>query len=172
MCFVGTEASPRPERPHTWLLAWGNRYRRDDGLGPFVVEAVARAVAGRGGVHCSPEPEEHLDLLIEGGDVSAMVLVDATVERLPRGVRVCRLEPGPACPSGGFHDLTPEGFANLAHLLLSATPACWLVAIQGDDFGHGLGLSPAARDRAERVASTLTMFAAKEEQPWALDRIF
>ena len=127
----------------------GSEYRRDDGAGVAVAEAVARV---RPEVTRLGPIAEPLDLLglWDGADLA--VVTDAVRSGArPGTVRVVELAEvadsaqASAGPSGttSTHGIGLAGALRLARAVGSAPCRVVVVGIEGDDFGDGVGLSPA-----------------------------
>ena len=132
------------------VIGVGNRYRRDDGVGPWVADRLrARGVRT---VEASGEGAGLIDLWNEA---DTAVVVDAM-----RSAGV----PGSVRRFDARHAEIPERlFAYSSHLFglaeaislareLDRLPRCLVVyGIEGADFTAGEGLSPAVRTAAEQV---------------------
>lgn len=130
------------------LIGYGNRLRRDDGLGPALLELAGARFAAPD--LCGIElqqlvPELAAELAAPG--VTAALFLDAAPAAAatpPGTVTVRPLLPAvDGSPLG--HQLAPEELLTLARALYGATPAAWLVTVAGEDFGYGGELSAAVR---------------------------
>jgi len=152
----------KPEHHSTWIIGYGNPHRKDDGIGPYVVEQISRDLGKGTGIalrslhQLDPVLAEEL----EGAEV--LILVDATVEPLERGLRWTRIEPERDLSPCGTHHLQPSLLAELLESLYQHTPTMWLVSVQGNDFGFGEGLSLEAQEKAERASSEIVQFCLRE----------
>ncbi len=141
------------------LVGYGNPLRRDDGLGPALVEALVGAGSAENmrTVICHQLTPE---VAAEVADpaVTAVIFADASDLPDPQGeVLVQSLEPGPDVSSAG-HCSSPESVLLLAEHLYGRRPPAWLVALPGSDFGFGEGLSSQGREvlaEAQRQAQEL-----------------
>ena len=137
----------------TLVVGYGNIYRRDDGVGPAVINAL-RARQGKPAL--GPEEDgfdalgDALDTLIlhqlvpelaqTAADYDLIVFVDAHVGAWPEALHVEHLE---ACykPPLVSHHIHPCTILQLAGRLGGRQPAGILLSIYGHDFDFGEGLS-------------------------------
>lgn len=164
--FAGTESPPGSARGRTCVIGFGNIYRRDDGLGPFIAEGLARRFGGQGVIRILVRHQLEPELADELMEAATVVFVDATIESLGRGWILQRVAPQQRL---GFvsHTVSPGWLVSLMASLSGRTPSGWLVSVQGEDFNFGQGLSPLAGQRAQRVIKAMTNFLSKEEETWA-----
>jgi hydrogenase maturation protease len=143
--------------PRAVLIGIGNLYRRDDGIGPALIAAVA---------HCRPPG---VPLIISDGEPSQLldawhgtalaVVVDAVLCDVPQPGRIHRAALG-AAPAGGAassrrtaantrataastHGLGIPDAIRLAEALDRAPRRLVVFAVEAADLGFGSGLSPA-----------------------------
>lgn len=119
------------------VLAWGNRSRGDDALGPLFADAVAGE-----GIEVLEDmqlqPEHALDL--QGR--TRVLFVDASRTAMPPFVLS---RPAPARDTSfSTHALSPQALLQVAQDLHGMLPLATLLAIRGRDFGLGLAPSAAA----------------------------
>ncbi len=130
------------------VVGMGSEYRRDDGAGPVVADAVSRSRTDI--AHLGPIAEP-LDLLglWDGADLA--IVIDAVHSGAEPGtVQVIELTEAPdRGPAGGApgttstHGIGLAGALRLARAVDSAPRRVVVVGIEGDDFGQGTGLTPA-----------------------------
>ena len=126
------------------VIGFGNSLRGDDGVGRRVVEHVARDWPEVVAVAVTQLVPELATLVASARGV---IFVDACVDA--RAVEVRELLA--ACPyTRRLHDVGPRELLALARSCYSRTPAAWLVAVPGRDFGFSEELSA----EAERHAAT------------------
>lgn len=141
----------------TLVVGFGNVYRRDDGVGFAVVNAVRRGLglppleAGDDGMEDIPSAESPLDGIVLHqlipelaelfGAYARVIFVDAHVAGL--GEKLLE-EPLEACykPATVSHTLHPCTLLALAAALHGHAPAGVLISVCGHDFDFGEGLSP------------------------------
>ena len=158
------------------VIGVGNEYRRDDALGPTVVERLRnRRLRGVELAECDGEASRLIELW-EGADLA--VVVDAVHAHRAQPGRVHRLSahhpaatPAGAASTHGV-DLG-EGVA-LARALHRMPARLLLYAVEVADTGFGMGLTPAVAAAAERVADEIAKVVNAATQLWlvntALDR--
>ncbi len=118
----------------------GNAFRRDDGLGPWVAEALAAR-----GLNAVPHAGDGAGLLDHFAASPSVVLIDATRSGAAAGT-LRRLDArAEAIPAEFFHYSTHRfGLAEAVETAraLGLLPARLIIyGIEGSDFGAGLGLS-------------------------------
>lgn len=135
------------------ILGYGNPGRRDDGLGPALVERIERRDLP------NVTAESDYQLTVENGEQAAhydiVVFVDASVS----GDEPCFLRPvqpaDDARTSFSTHSASPEGVLALARSLFSSDVRGYALGIRGYEFNEfGEGLSDRARQNlsaAERL---------------------
>ena len=151
-----------PELHPTWIIGYGNPHRKDDGIGPYVVEQLSRELGKGTGISLRSLHQLDPVLAEELQDAEVLILVDATVEPLKRGLRWTRVQPKQDFSACDTHHLQPSVFAGLLESLYQRSPAMWLVSVQGNDFGFGEGLSLEAQEKAERASSEIVQFCWRE----------
>jgi len=151
-----------PEACSTWIIGYGNPLRRDDGIGPYVIERLDLHFGSMGGV--ALRSLHQLDPVVaeELQGAKVLILVDATVEPLERGLRWARVHPRRDELPWGTHHLRPSVFAGLLEALYERAPVTWLVSVQGNDFGYGEGLSQEGREKAEKASREIMEFCSRE----------
>lgn len=124
------------------LIAVGNPARGDDGLGPALLEMLAaeRLAGVETLLDFQLQVEHALDLVGR----AAVLFIDAS--RAKVGVRLDLVEPARGLPALS-HALTPAGVLHVAQRLGQVMPEAWQLAIEGESFGLGEGLSAAAQRR-------------------------
>jgi hydrogenase maturation protease len=138
------------------VIGYGNPFRRDDGIGAFVAERL------RGMLHPGNRilTFHQLDpvVLDEVQDSDLVVFVDATVEKLGNGMQWRRVRPERSGFAHTTHHFKPTLLLSLLSSLHQREPEAWLVSVQGDDFGHGEGLTEETRARAVRACREIAGF--------------
>ncbi len=148
------------------VVGMGSEYRRDDGAGPAVADRVAARCAGVAGLGPIAEPLDLLGLW-DGADLA--VVVDAVRSgAAPGTVRLIELvDPTGVAPDGdpagttSTHGIGLAGVLRLARAVGTAPARVVVVGIEGDDFGQGVGLSPAV-GRAVPLAAHQVMELIEE----------
>jgi hydrogenase maturation protease len=142
------------------VLAWGNPSRGDDGLGPALAARIETAAARFGRdvrveTDFQLQPEHAADLV----DCDAAIFVDAAIDAPePFGFR--RLTPA-RDRTFTTHAMSPEAvLAAYRDAFGAEPPPAYALAIRGDSFDLGTGLSLAAMDRMEDAAAFLESLLA------------
>jgi hydrogenase maturation protease len=135
------------------IIGYGNPYRQDDGVALHVLNRLREQLElppmtpdddGLDALGHSVDTIMLHQLLPELvpvlSDYQKVVLVDAHTGSISEEVRVVRVQ-----SEYGFqavtHHLSPGMLLALLKKSTGAVPECWLVSIQGDDFGFGEKLS-------------------------------
>ncbi len=151
----------------TLVVGFGNPYRRDDGIGAAVANALL-ARLGRAPLTPLDDGLEHLghdvdiiqihQLVPELSEIVAgydlLILVDAHVGSLEEAVLEQRIEPSLRAPLV-THQAQPSSVLALSQQIHGRAPETLLLSLRGHDFEFGEGLS------AETAALV----------PWAVNRI-
>lgn len=137
------------------IVGIGNRFRRDDGVGPWVAEGLQKAGLETH-VHAG-DGTGLLDLFEARGNV---ILVDATRSGAVPGSRVV-LDAGlaPLCADMFHYSTHRFGLAEAvetARALGSLPQRLWVYGIEGRDFGAGIGLTDRVAHAAMALVADLT----------------
>ncbi len=151
-----------PDFRSTWIIGYGNPHRKDDGIGPYVVDRLSACLGEGPGISLRSLHQLDPVLAEELQGVEVLILVDATVEPLEQGLRWTRVRPKQDLSVRDTHHLRPEGLAGLLESLYQCYPAVWLVSVQGNDFSFGEGLSLDAQEKAQRASSEIAAFCRRE----------
>jgi len=154
--------SDKPESPSAWIIGYGNPHRRDDGIGPYVIQQLSRRLEKEEKITLGSFHQLEPVLLDELREAEVVILVDATVENLEQGLRWTKVQPERDFSLRGTHHLKPATFMGLMEALYRRCPSTWLVSVQGVDFGFGEGLSLEAQEKAERASSEILDFCLRE----------
>lgn len=145
--------------PPLLVLAVGNASRGDDALGPALLKALdAAGVTAQGQVELLEEYQLQVENALDLDGRAAVLFVDAA---LPGAAELTQAREGVALsPVGGdgsprtwsTHALSPQSLLGVyARVQGQAPPPAWLLAIEGEAFELGTGLSPAAQARLPRA---------------------
>lgn len=149
--------------PLTWIVGVGNTQRRDDGIGRYVVQRLQRHLKTRNdirllGVHqLGPELAETLK------DAAHIVFVDAVADHQADGVAWASAREKPVGASHSTHFFTPSLLMDLIGKLYLRHPPAWVVAIKGEDFDFGEGLSDNAAKRVALAIDTILAYLADRQ---------
>ena len=136
----------------TVVIGVGNPYRRDDGVGPAVVERLPDLPSVE--VRQSLGEVTELIELWDGADLA--ILVDAVRADPARPGRIHRLTvPAAPATTTSSHGLGLGEAIELARVLDRLPARLVLYAVEVADVGHGYGLTPAVSDAAERLAEQI-----------------
>lgn len=139
--------------PELVILGWGNPSRGDDALGPLLCERLERwlptsPVANR--VEVQQDFQLQVEHVVDLVDRRLALFIDAAVD-VPLAERF-RFTPLTASrqPPSGSHALAPEAvLAVYARVQGEAPPPAWQLAVAGQSFDLGEGLSPSAAANLE-----------------------
>jgi len=121
------------------VIGIGNRLRKDDGIGPALVEALGSTP----GVECHVVHQLTPDLALRLSEADRLLFVDASID----GTEIALERIEPARGHGVAHAMSPSAFLDFAAAVVEAIPPAWLLTVPGHDFGIGERLSPEARSR-------------------------
>ena len=127
------------ETVNIWIIGFGNRHRRDDGIGPHVADRLKRLLDDVGGVNTVSLHQLGPELAEDLQAATGVIFIDAAQEPLSRGCSWSEIR-----PVSDMHRIAHSLTANA----YNRYPPAWMVSVQGSDFGFGEGLSQAAADSA------------------------
>ena len=137
-------------REKTCLVGLGNPYRRDDGVGPWLAEAVGPA-AGRRGLRVFNVEDvlENFVFQIAATDCPNVVIMDAAAAGgEPGSVVFGPLSEFAEAGSVSTHKLSLELSGKV---LESAGKRVFLLGVVPEDLGFGPGLTPKVEETASRL---------------------
>ena len=146
-----------------WIIGYGNPHRRDDGVGPHVVNGLGRFLGPRRGCRLLSLLQLNPDLAEDMRDAHSIVLVDASAEYIEGGWSWTRVLPEWGDLPYLTHHTSPPFFLGLLQAVYHACPAMWLVSVQGEDFGFGEGLCPETEKRAKAVIWDIARWMSQEK---------
>ena len=144
------------------IIGFGNPQRRDDGIGPCVVDRLRGLLRHSEGVHLLAVPQLTADLAGDLYEADRILFADATMADLAGGWSRCAVYPETCSLPYLTHHVTPAYLMGLIQTLYHRSPSAWLISIQGYDFSFGEGLSPAAEKRMQTVSSEILQFMEKK----------
>jgi hydrogenase maturation protease len=133
------------------VIGIGNPGRRDDGLGPRLIERL-RAL-DLPGVALDANYQLQIEDALAISRFDEVVFVDAA-RSLDAPFRLFRMAPG-AASSFSTHVLAPEAVLALCRELYGRTPRARLLAVRGYDFEIGEALSAGAERNLEAALKRL-----------------
>jgi hydrogenase maturation protease len=145
-----------------WIIGYGNPQRRDDGIGPYIVNRLQPLFKHRKDVHLLALHQLEPDIIDTLKTADTLVFVDASVEALPEGRHWIEVQPEFNTMPFLIHESAPAFILGLLQCLYHRHPKVWMVSVAGNDFGFGNGLSSGARKRAMLVIGELTRFILTE----------
>ncbi|MBU6402648.1 MAG: hydrogenase maturation protease [Verrucomicrobia bacterium] len=130
------------------ILGYGNRGRRDDGVGWFVVEQLE--ALGLPDTDFDTRQQLEIELAETLAPYDRVIFVDAATPEAPAAV-----EHRPVVPRFQSHSLShclsPDELVGLCDSLFGRAPAAVLFSIRGRDFGFGDQLSAQTKHSALEV---------------------
>lgn len=145
---------------HFWIIGFGNSQRRDDGIGPWVIDRLKRRMEDIEGITLVALHQLGPELAEDLSTANGVVFIDAAIAPQSGGYSWSELFP--VIPSHPFaHGLTPVSLLGLAQLLYDRSPPAWMVSVEGSDFEFGEGLSAAALDHATQAAQEVIRFISQ-----------
>jgi hydrogenase maturation protease len=145
---------PNHEKGGMWIIGFGNRHRRDDGIGPYVVEELKKRFDDAAGINMASLHQLAPELAEDICNATGVVFVDAARGPVKGGFSISRLKPLPETREF-VHSFTPAGLLELALAVYNRCPPAWMVAVEGNDFGFGEGLSAKASGNAKRAVGEI-----------------
>lgn len=148
------------------MAGLGNVYRKDDGVGPAVADHVRRIVHGLTVIGPLFSPFDLIGLWA-GSDLA--VVIDAMSSGSPPGtIRLVELDsPRTVADEGpsqlgrtSTHGIGVTGVYRLSRATAQAPGRVVVVGVEGSDFGHGVGLTPAVAGAVEETASIVATLLA------------
>ena len=142
----------------TWIVGYGNRYRKDDGIGPYVAEELYPLLKHRKGIHIQGLPQLDVALLEDLKNADLLILVDATMVELAQGWKWIEIEPALEELPHWTHHVAPPLFLGMLQSIYHRFPRTRLISVQGEDFEFGEGLTRKAAMRAKKAISGIMDF--------------
>jgi len=135
--------------PKTLLVAYGNEYRGDDGLGQYILRQVKYPCEKVALYELTLEQAETIC------DYQLVVFIDASIEGEAVQLRPLQRRD---VSSPLSHHLPPEKLLHYVWLIYGKEPQAWLLSVRGYDFDFRDSLSPVAQANAEKAARQLEAF--------------
>jgi len=144
---------------HTAVIGCGNLARSDDGVGPYVVRALAQRGVSRDGVRLLDAGTDGLSVMHAAKGCRRLILIDAVRSGSPPGavfeVPASELHDRAPPPPMTLHDFRWEHalFAG-KRMYGAAFPAdVTVLLVEAESTAFGLELSPAVAAGADKVAA-------------------
>jgi len=150
--------SPSPLSGRVLLLGIGNPFRHDDGVGPALVARLAPRLPP--GVAARVVAGEATEILAALAGAARVLVVDAALaDAAPGTLQRFAIGAGPAPPlpppAVSGHGLGLAAAIALARALGRLPGELVVLAVAGEDFSPGEGLSPALSRRLPRLAKSV-----------------
>jgi hydrogenase maturation protease len=145
-----------------FIIGYGNPQRRDDGIGPYIVNRLRPLFTDRKDVHLLVPHQLEPDIIDTLKTAETLVFVDATVQALTEGRDWIEVQPELSTMPFLIHQVAPAFILGLLQCFYHRHPKAWMVSVAGTDFGFGNGLSSDARKRAEQVIGEIAEFVLTE----------
>jgi hydrogenase maturation protease len=142
----------------TLIFGWGNPSRGDDALGPLFVERIE--ALNLPGVECLTDFQLQVEHALDLQDRRRVLFVDASLDaQLPFEVVVI----GPATDASfTTHAMSPQAVLQVyCDLNDEDPPPAWLLAIRGERFELGDGLSSSAADHLDAALAWVQEWLAQ-----------
>jgi hydrogenase maturation protease len=127
---------------NTLVIAYGNRLRGDDGIGPAAGEAVASWQIP--GIKVVIVQQLVPELIAEMKHAERVLFVDAVIADYCNGAFACALLEHAKTPRPLGHHETPRNLLAMLREVEGAAPTAWMVTIAGSAFDHGEQMSEIA----------------------------
>jgi hydrogenase maturation protease len=134
------------------VLGYGNPGRRDDGVGPAIVEELASM--GIPGVTVESDYQLSIEAAADLAEADKAVFVDAALEG-PEPFQVRRVEASPAI-SFSTHAFGPESVLAVCEETYQRAPEALLVGVRGYEFDIAEGLSSGAQANSRAALEFIT----------------
>lgn len=148
----------KPKPSHSWIIGYGNIQRRDDGIGPYVVNKLYKFLKYRRDLHILSLHQLEPDLIHDLRHAHLILFVDATMNELEEGWNLVRIKPECKILPYLTHYFEPSFLLILLQSVYHQYPPTWLASVQGNDFGFGEGLTQEAEERANHVILEIKRF--------------
>jgi len=150
--------------PRTVVFAVGNRSRGDDALGPLLAERLESLGAPGLSVICDDQLQ--IEHALDMGGAERVLFVDAA-QGLAADVELRALAPEPGRATFS-HALAPTALLAVYRQVYGRPPPpAWALAVAGESFALGAGLSARAAAAAEQAWAVLQELCAHPAPDWA-----
>jgi hydrogenase maturation protease len=145
------------EKVNFLIIGFGNRHRRDDGIGPYVADQLKLSLGNTGGIRILSLHQLGPELAEDLWTATGVIFIDADNGPLPGDCSWSDVRPVSGM-SRNIHSLTVNTLLGMTQLIYNRCPPAWMVSVKGYDFGFGEGLSPEAADSAIRATGEIINF--------------
>lgn len=151
-----------PESPPCWIIGYGNPQRRDDGIGPFIVNRLMGLLKDERHIRLLALDQLEPDIVDKLQHAGIIIFVDATIHDSKRGWDRIRIGPAEGALPYLTHHVDPYFILALLQTLYHRHPQTWLVSVRGSDFDYGEGLAPEVEKIAEEVVLEILGFLSSK----------
>lgn len=146
------------------ILAVGNPSRGDDALGPMLLDRLREAADSD--VEYIEDFQLQVEHALDLAGRQAVLFVDAALPGAAVGASLTPLRADAQVPPAS-HALRPQAVLCVAQQLPDPVPPAWQLAIEGERFALGEGLSPCAQQNLEAAVELARNWVAarRAEQP-------
>jgi hydrogenase maturation protease len=141
-----------------FIIGYGNPQRRDDGIGPYIVDRLRPIFKHLKKVHLLVRHQLEPDIIDTLKIADRLLFVDASAEALTEGRQWAEVRPELNTMPFLIHQVAPAFILGLLQSLYHRHPQTWIISVAGADFGFGTALSASARKRAEQVIGEITEY--------------
>jgi len=151
---------PSIEAPNSdcWIIGYGNSHRQDDGIGPYVVDRLDKAVKHIKKIRTVTLHQLEPELIEDLQHANIIIFIDATQDVIDNGLEWINVKPEFRGTFHVTHHFNPSFLLGLIHSFYQTYPETWLVTIQGTNFDFGENLTFRAKKRACRATSEILDF--------------
>jgi len=157
-----------------FIIGNGNPQRRDDGIGPYIVDRLRPIFKHRKNVHLLGRHQLEPDIIDTLKIADRLLFVDASADALTEGRQWVEVRPELDTMPFLIHQVASAFILGLLQSLYHRHPQTWIISVEGTDFGFGTGLSANARKRAAQVVGEIATFvlteAAKKDNITSIER--
>jgi len=146
------------------VFGWGNESRGDDGLGPMLLRRVEAERFP--GVRTVEDYQLQIEHALDVDDADMLLFIDAA-RRGPAPFGFTEIGPRQEI-TPSTHALSPESLLDIyARVLKSQPPPAFVLAVRGESFGLGEGLSSDGAERLELAWAFLSeLMATRRVAAW------
>jgi hydrogenase maturation protease len=150
------------------VIGYGNVLRRDDGVGPVVIDRLRARLGARPGIDLIAAHQLLPEMCDDLVAARLVVFIDACVDQPPGSLRWRRLaasdDPTGASIGLGHHQ-QPQRLLTMTRLIHGRRPRAIVAGIGVGSLEFGEGLTPAAAAAVDRVVDRLARRLAADPVP-------
>ena len=154
-----------PKKILILILALGNPSRGDDALAPTLLEKLHQiGIETTHSVELLTDFQLQIEHALDLADREAVLFVDAALPNTGYGTAITPIHSDSEAPTTS-HTLRPQAVLQVAQKILGDVPAAWLLAIEGESFALGEGLSTTAQQNLEKALALALEWLAVHSLP-------